>query len=123
MPASGHLLSVDSAPRTGGIFRWCSRLGQIRLALTCLSSYPCTILQNWRLLVYVQATSTLSKAQAEAAKHASQCSKLEADIVGHKSWVRELEKTEQAYLKAIRCAGSHVAAVLPRPLPLVCSAG
>lgn len=43
MPASGHLLSVDSAPRTGGIFRWCSRLGQIRLALTCLSSYPCTI--------------------------------------------------------------------------------
>jgi hypothetical protein len=51
---------------------------------------------------YLQATSTLCKAQAEAAKHASQCNQLEADIVGYKSWVRELEKTEQAYLKAIR---------------------
>jgi hypothetical protein len=55
----------------------------------------------------MQATALLSKAQAEAAKHASQCSKLEADIVGYKSWVRELEKTEQAYLKAIRWAGAN----------------
>lgn len=53
-------------------------------------------------VLHLQATGKLSTAQGEAAEHSRMRVKLEADIVGCRSWIRELEKTEQAYLKAMR---------------------
>lgn len=64
------------------------------LRVCLVPNIPCALL--------LQATATLSVAQNAAAEHARMRAKLEADIVGCRSWIRELEKTEQAYLKAMR---------------------
>lgn len=56
----------------------------------------------WVNSVTVQATSQLEAAQQKAEKEAAERSRLEADLAGCKSWIRELERTEQQYLKAIR---------------------
>lgn len=53
-----------------------------------------------------QAASALSDAQRAAAKEAAERSRLEADLVGCRSWIRELEKTEQQYLCTIRQQGA-----------------
>jgi chaperonin cofactor prefoldin len=50
----------------------------------------------------LQATAELSDAQQQAAKAAAARARLEADLAGCRSWIRELERTEQQYLKTIR---------------------
>lgn len=52
----------------------------------------------------LQATAELQIARQQAAKEASERARLEADLAGCRSWIRELEKTEQQYLKSIRWA-------------------
>jgi transcription elongation factor Elf1 len=44
--------------------------------------------------------------------------KLEADVVGCKAWIRELEQTEQKYLKCLRCG--HHGGVTALLMLLVC---
>lgn len=56
----------------------------------------------WQHFVVLQATADLTAAQQQAAKEAAARSRLEADLAGCRSWIRELEKTEQQYLKSIR---------------------
>jgi chaperonin cofactor prefoldin len=52
----------------------------------------------------LQASAELQVAQQQAAKEAAERARLEADLAGCRSWIRELEKTEQEYLKTIRWA-------------------
>jgi len=53
----------------------------------------------------VQAAAELAVAQQQAAKDANARERLEADLAGCRSWIRELERTEQQYLKTIRYQG------------------
>lgn len=50
----------------------------------------------------MQAVAELEVAQQQAAKDAAARARLEADLAGCRSWIRELERTEQQYLKTIR---------------------
>ncbi len=71
---------------------------------------PCPVLEvklSKQLLhcLYAQACEASAAAQSEAAEHAAARSRLEADVVGFKAWIRTLEETEQKYLAALRWRG------------------
>eukprot|EP00775_Hariotina_reticulata_P005424 gene5424-5657_t len=54
----------------------------------------------------MEADAALAAAQQDAAQQGAMRLKLEADVVGCKSWIRELEQTEQKYLKSLRDQGA-----------------
>lgn len=66
------------------------------LLARCLTACGCVL--------GLQATTELQQAQQQAANEAAERARLEADLAGCRSWIRELERTEQQYLKTIRLA-------------------